>query len=260
MKNLAEIINFEKHPIHNQEYINNCNSQIRKKSILIMKNFLIKDCLDELINESTKLEGKAFYCSQKHTILLNKHNKLLDQKDPLNIEVTSDKGCVPHDLINENSKLNIMYKSVLFRKFLKGVLGLSNLYSYSDSLSSINYNYYQKSQQLGWHFDNASFAITLMIQSSDIGGEFEYVSKGRDFSKNFIDKDYIKKIIDRKIPPEKIDVDAGTLVLFYGRNYLHRVTPVGSKKPRILVTLNYNEEEGTMLSENARMTFFGRIN
>jgi len=41
---------------------------------------------------------------------------------------------------------------------------------------------------------------------------------------------------------------------------LHRVTPVESEKPRILVTLNYNEEEGTMLSENARLTFFGRIN
>ena len=147
-----------------------------------------------------------------------------------------------------------------FKKFLIGVLDLKNLYPYNDTLSSINYNYYQKFQQLGWHFDNASFAITLMIQSSDSGGEFEYVSRGRDFNKNFIDKDYIKKILKREILPEKIDVDAGTLVLFYGRNYLHRVTPVGSKKPRILVTLNYNEEEGIKLSENARMTFFGRIN
>ena len=145
------------------------------------------------------------------------------------------------------------------QKFLKGVLNLDNLYPYKDKLSSINYNYYQKYQQLGWHFDNASFAITLMIQSSDKGGEFEYVSRGRDFSKNFIDKKFIKNILYSKLIPEKIDVSAGTLVLFYGRNYLHRVTPVKSKKPRILVTLNYNEEKGIMLSENARKTFFGRI-
>ena len=32
-----------------------------------------------------------------------------------------------------------------------------------------------------------------MIQSADSGGEFEYVSKGRDYKKNFIDKSYIKK-------------------------------------------------------------------
>ena len=260
MNNLEKIVNVNKHPINNKEYIKKCKKLIQENSILILKNFLNKDCLNELTNEALKLESKAFYCSQNHTILLNKKNEFDDPNDPLNIEVVSDKGCVPHDLLNDNSKLNLLYNSSLFKIFLKGVLNLKNLYPYKDTLSSINYNYYQQSQQLGWHFDNASFAITLMIQSSESGGEFEYVSKGRDFNKNYIDKLYIKKILEKKILPEKIDVDAGTLVLFYGRNYLHRVTPVLSKKSRILVTLNYNEEEGIKLSENARKTFFGRIN
>ena len=62
------------------------------------------------------------------------------------------------------------------------------IYPYKDTLSSINYNYYQNSQELGWHFDNASFAITLMIQSPDKGGVFEYLDKGRDYKRNYIDK------------------------------------------------------------------------
>ncbi len=260
MNNLEKIINIKKHPINDKKYIKKCNIQIQKNSILILKSFLNQDCLNELIEEALMLQDQAFYCSKNHTILLNKKNKLIDTNDPTNIEVISDKGCVPHDLLNSKSKLNLLYKSSIFKEYLKGVLNLDNIYPYDDILSSINYNYYQKSQQLGWHFDNASFAITLMIQSSDRGGEFEYVSKGRDYSNNYIDKSYINKILNRKILPKKIDVDAGTLVLFYGRNYLHRVTPVISKKPRILATLNYNEEEGIMLSENARMTFFGRIN
>ena len=32
-------------------------------------------------------------------------------------------------------------------------------------------------QQLGWHFDNASFAITLMISSPKKGGIFQYLQK-----------------------------------------------------------------------------------
>ncbi len=260
MLKIEDIVNIKKHPIKNEEYIIQCNNEIQKNSILILKDFLSKKCLNELVKEALELEEKAFYCSQNHTILLNKADKMIDKYDPLNVEVVSDKGCVPHDLLNKNSKLNILYNSILFKNFLKGVLDLSNLYPYKDTLSSINYNYYQKNQQLGWHFDNASFAITLMIQSSKRGGEFEYVSKGRDYNKNYIDKLYIKNILEKKILPNKIDVDAGTLVLFHGRNYLHRVTPVESQKPRILVTLNYNEEEGTMLSENARITFFGRKN
>ena len=260
MNNLEEIVNIEKHPINKEEYVRYCNKQIQENSILIMNNFLNKDCLNELIDEALKLQDSAFYCSTNHTILLNKQNKSLDYNDPTNIEVISDKGCVPHDLINKKSKLNLLYKSFLFKKFLKGVLNLNNLYPYKDTLSSINYNYYQKNQQLGWHFDNASFAITLMIQASDSGGEFEYVNKGRDYNKNFIDKSFLKKILNSSIKPKKINAIPGTLILFYGRNYLHRVTPVSSDKSRILVTLNYNEEQGIKLSENARLTFFGRIN
>ncbi len=190
MNTIIDIVNQSKHPIDSDEYIQYCNDEIKKNSILILNDFLTNDCLSELITEAHGLQDQAFYCSQNHTILLNKQDKLSDLNDPLNREVVSDKGCVPHDLLNQQSKLNILYQSNIFKNFLKGVLNLKDIYPYSDTLSSINYNYYQKSQQLGWHFDNASFAITLMIQSSDKGGEFEYVSKGRNFSENYIDKSY----------------------------------------------------------------------
>ena len=212
MNTIIDIVNQSKHPIDSDEYIQYCNDEIKKNSILILNDFLTNDCLSELITEAHGLQDQAFYCSQNHTILLNKQDKLSDLNDPLNREVVSDKGCVPHDLLNQQSKLNILYQSNIFKNFLKGVLNLKDIYPYSDTLSSINYNYYQKSQQLGWHFDNASFAITLMIQSSDKGGEFEYVSKGRNFSENYIDKSYIKSILDRKILPQKADVDAGLFV------------------------------------------------
>ena len=66
--------------------------------------------------------------------------------------------------------------------------------------------------------------------------------------------------LSNKYQGKEILVEPGTLILFYGRNYLHRVTPVESKKSRVLVTLNYNTEKGIKLSKNARMTFFGRLN
>ena len=68
--------------------------------------------------EEKKLEKEAFYCEQKHTILLKKQSSDYDQEDPLNILMTSDKGCVPHDLINTNSDLNILYNSDIFKNFI----------------------------------------------------------------------------------------------------------------------------------------------
>ena len=81
-----------------------------------------------------------------------------------------------------------------------------------------------------------------------------------DETKNYIDKNLISDVIEGKSDANLLDVSEGTLILFYGRNYLHRVTPVQSDTPRILVTLNYNEENHIELSENARLTFFGRTN
>ena len=260
MNKISEIVNLNKHPIiDSKNYFKICNKELISNSILQLDGFLTKESLQNIQKEAIILKKNAFYCSQKHTILLSKKNSKISSSDPCNIEVLSDKGCIPHDLIPKNSFLNILYKSREFKNFLTKVLGIEKIYPYKDKLSSINYNYYEKKQQLGWHFDNASFAITLMIQSPNSGGIFQYINKGRNYENNYLNKKYISKVINNKISVKKLNVKPGTLILFYGRNYLHRVTPVQSIKPRILVTLNYNIEKGIELSKNARKTFFGRL-
>ena len=257
---MNKIVNLDLHPIiKSKNYLNACKEKLKKNSVLLLENFLLPESLRNIQNEANLLHSKAYYCSQNHTVLLNKKDSDLDGDDPCNIEVKSNKGCVPHDLISHESDLSKLYNSNEFVKFLEIVLGIQKIYPYKDTLSSINYNYYEKNQQLGWHFDNASFAITLMIQSPESGGVFQYINKGRDFEKNFIDKELIRLVLNGEYSANELSVEPGTLILFYGRNYLHRVTPVTSKKCRILVTLNYNLEKDVELSENARLTFFGRI-
>jgi len=260
MNSINQIVNFDLHPVNiSTDYLNTCKNKLKNNSVLQLDNFLLPKSLKKIQNEANLLHSKAYYCTQNHTVLLNKKNNDLDINDPCNIEVKSDKGCVPHDLIPPESDLSKLYNSSNFIQFLETVLGINKIYPYQDTLSSINYNYYEKHQQLGWHFDNASFAITLMIQSPDSGGVFQYINEGRNFEKKIIDKKLIKLILNDSCPVNELSVQPGTLILFYGRNYLHRVTPVSSEKCRILVTLNYNLEEGVELSENARLTFFGRI-
>ena len=254
-----KIINLDKHPINSNYYLDTCKKKLKDKSVLQLDDFLSSESLKNIQKEANALHSKAYYCSQNHTVFLKKKHDSLDSNDPCNIEVVSNKGCVPHDLISDNSDLNKLYHSNKFTSFLERVLNISKIYPYKDSLSSINYNYYEKNQQLGWHFDNASFAITLMIQSPNSGGVFQYVNKGRDYEKNFVDKELIKLVMNGNYPVNQLSVKPGTLILFYGRNYLHQVTPVTSEKCRILVTLNYNLEKDIELSENARLTFFGRI-
>ena len=194
MNDLVKIVNLKKHPINTVKYMNLCSNELKKQSILKLENFLTLKTIKSLQNEAKNLHKKAYYCSQSHTIFLKKKSVKLPINDPCNIEVKSDKGCVPHDKIPKKSILNKLYKSKEFKSFIKGTLNVPNIYPYKDKLSSINYNYYEKTQQLGWHFDNATFAITLMIASSNRGGIFEYIIDARNFEKNYVNRELIKKI------------------------------------------------------------------
>ncbi len=98
-----------------------------------------------------------------------------------------------------------------------------------------------------------------MVQAPKQGGEFQYLEHLRNFEEN--DQGFTKTedVVKGRIPCKKLNMSDGALVLFKGRNSLHRVTQVKCDHVRILVTLNFNTEPGIMLSELARMTFFGRL-
>ena len=66
------------------------------------------------------------------------------------------------------------------------------------------------------------------------------------------------KTYDGKTPVQQLNAQAGTLVFFRGRNSIHRVAPNEGTRTRMLAVLAYNAEEGTSLSKDARMTFYGR--
>ena len=51
---------------------------------------------------------------------------------------------------------------------------------------------------------------------------------------------------------------AGALLIFGGRQMLHRVTRVGGARPRLVPVLTYADRPGLANSEAVRMVFWGR--
>ena len=69
---------------------------------------------------------------------------------------------------------------------------------------------------------------------------------------------HAEAVVDGRQAAEQLCLNAGDLLLFRGRNSLHRVTPVEDDSTRQLAVLAYNSQPGISLSETAQMTFFGR--
>ena len=116
---------------------------------------------------------------------------------------------------------------------------------------------YPPGTQTGWHFDNANFVVTLMLQQAQSGGVYEYAP----FIRSPDEDNYsaIEAVLDGVSPSVcTLEQGAGDLVVFQGRYTLHRVTEVCGEVPRLIAVLSYDVRPGTTLTRHTRKTFYGR--
>lgn len=253
------MINLEEYPLGNDDFRSECKRTLDKNGALVMPDFMKPAAVASIQREGEARQPLAYYTVDKHNIYLSPPDSRFPADHPRNREISSSKGCITTDQIPDSSALHTLYDSTEFREFLCAVLDETELHEYADAMSSINLHFASEGQELGWHFDNSSFAITLLIQNPESGGAFEYVKDVRDADSGEMNYELSEKILDGAIPTKILTMDAGTLVLFRGRNSMHRVTPVKGDRTRMLVVLAYNAEPGIALSEAARMTFYGRL-
>ncbi|MFD0918028.1 2OG-Fe(II) oxygenase [Pseudahrensia aquimaris] len=256
---LNDIIDLETYPIFDETFCEKSAGTLDSSGALVLPGFILPKALSAMQAEAEENESKAYFCAQNHTVYLGPVDETLPTDHPRNRMVESSKGCICDDDVPQASPLRALYDADGFRAFVKAVTGERELHPYADPLSSINIHYANRGQELGWHFDNSSFAITLLIQKPEAGSRFEYIKDLRDADAGEMNYDGVGALLDGALEPDVLMMEPGTLVLFRGRNSIHRVSPNQSDKTRMLAVLAYNNAPGVELSENARMTFYGRL-
>ena len=236
-----------------------CKGMLDQDGVLVLPDFLTPKAIAAVQRDGQANQHRAFYTVSQHNIYLKPADPAFAPDHPRNREVLSSKGCITTDQIPGSSALHALYGDAQFRAFLCAVLGQPVLFEYADPLSSVNLHFAGEGQELGWHFDNSSFAITLLIQKPEAGGVFEYVKDVRDADRGELNYALGGQVLDGRVPVQTLTMDPGSLVLFRGRNSMHRVTPTVGARTRMLAVLAYNTQPGVALSESARMTFYGRL-
>lgn len=259
MPPLGTIIDISQHPLADSAYQDRCRRILDDEGVLTLPGFLRSDALAQMVDEATTAAPLAYYAKGTHNVYLTPQDPTLARDHVFNRQVVSSKGCICTDQIPSESGLHSLYHSPDFQTFISAVTGQDGIYPYADPLSSINVHYASAGQELGWHFDNSSFAITLLLQAPEDGGHFDYVKDLRDADAGDMNFDDVGAVLDGTITPTRLAIAPGTLVLFRGRNAMHRVTPTIGNRTRYLVVLAYNDQPDIALSESARLTFFGRL-
>ncbi len=238
--------------------LESCRAELAESGALVLEGFLFPQAARQAIAELDGLLDNAFYCEKQHNPYLDPQDTALPADHPRNRLQVSDVGALADDQIPRGSILQSLYHWDRVQAFVAILLGVPRLYPYADPLGSLNLSIYQPGQQIGWHYDNADWAVTLMLQPAEAAGAYEYGPRVRDGARENYDR--VAKILDGdRDGVRRLSQDVGALVLFRGRHSIHRVTPVEGGRPRLIAILSYDTEPGVMLTEHYRRLFFGRV-
>ena len=238
-----------------------CRRRFLEDGLCMLPEFVRPEALETLAKEANGSIGDAWFCKSTHNVYLTQNglgngNPGAPAGDVAGRQERTFVGSVPYDRIGEESLLRRLYLWDPLKNFVGAVLGKSRLHRFADPLGACSVNVFVDGGEHGWHFDESEFTVTLMLQAPESGGSFEYVSRIRGCAD---EKATIENVLDGdRGPVLELPFTAGALLIFGGRQTLHRVTRVRGARPRLVPVLTYGECPGLKNSEAVRKLFWGR--
>lgn len=161
------------------------------------------------------------------------------------------------DLLPPSGMIRSLYRRDEMTELVADLLEERSLYRCADPLLSCAVTIMGEGDQHGWHFDTNDFVVTLLLQKPKQGGEFEFCPGIRsETDQNFAE---VAAAMDGTAPGSRRPrVAAGTLMLFRGKQSIHRMTPVVGPRRRVIAIFSYDRTPGMMFSERTRLQAVGR--
>jgi hypothetical protein len=234
------------------------------------------EALDRIASDALALREHAHLEDVWGTPYLELPDESLPDGHPRRTLVQSITWVIAYDLVPADSPLRVLYEWDGLIAFLAGVLDRRPLFRMADALGALNLTVMDEGHVQGWHYDNTDFVVSLAVQPSDAGGDFECASAIRTADDEHYDDvrrvlsgdtDVLREAPSSASPPvgsasasilEVLPMTAGTLMVFAGRNSLHRVSPVAGPTSRIVGLLAYDTKPDTATSEIFKLVRYGR--
>jgi 2OG-Fe(II) oxygenase superfamily len=258
---IAEIVDLARYPIGEPSslgggVVERCRAELADDGACQLDGFMRPAAARAVLEEAELLSGKAFRTDATHNAYFTEVAAGLTGGDPRAIRLHSSKRALGFNYCGASSPLRALYEWDGLVAFLREVLQLPELYHDADPVGACSVMFYDEGDELGWHFDNSEFAVTLMLQECLEGGEFEYVPGVRSAEDENL-AGVAAVLTGDSGPVRSLHPAPGTLTLFRGRYSLHRVAPVRGATRRVNAVLAYASTPGHRLTPLNRRLFYG---
>jgi len=258
------MIDLERYPVNSLEapaaraVIAKQRRSLEDHGVAILPGFVHPEVLTRLAEEAERLLPKAHLEDVWGTPYLELPDESYPEGHPRRSAVHSLTWVIAYDLIEADSPLRGLYASDDLLAFVGEILDRRPLHRMADPLGAVNMTRMDEDHEQCWHYDNAEFVVSLAIQSSQEGGEFECAAAIRSEDDEHYDE--VARVMAGE-QPDRLEIypmTPGTLMIFRGRHSLHRVTPVRGPVPRYVALLAYDTKPDTDSSELFKLVRYGR--
>lgn len=260
----ASLVDLERYPVDAPDSsaavaaIAAARSDLTRQGVAVLGGFLLADALDALVAEADALAADRHHQDVMGTPYLEIPADHWPADHPRRSQGRSALTAIPYDAFGSDSPLRALYEWDALLEFVRRALGRPVLHRYADPLGALNVATMADGDELAWHFDQTDFVVSIALQRSATGGEFECAPRVRTAE----DERY--EVVAHCIeghpdaPVTVLEFEPGTLMLFEGRYSLHRVTPIGGPTPRHVALLGYDSAPGVCSSDILRLIRYGR--
>jgi hypothetical protein len=229
------------------------------RGMALLPGFLRADAIAALTVECEALAPHGHFSEVHGTPYIDLPDASAPEGHPRRTLGRTALTAVPYDRFPPASALRVLYEWDPLMDWIRRLLGRERLFRYADPLGALNLAVMRDGDELGWHYDQTDFVVSLAIQSSAEGGAFEVVPWIRSAE----DENYagVAKVL-AGAPDAGVDVvpmTPGTLMLFEGRRSIHRVSPIRGGRTRHVALLAYDTRPGTDSSALLKRVRYGRL-
>ncbi|MFY9237840.1 MAG: hypothetical protein WAO78_02985 [Roseovarius sp.] len=262
-----DIVNLDAYPIldpadpRRAALVARLRQELDEKQYVSLPDFIRPEAREKAVADAKAALGGAHHNnSNRNCYLHRKGDPALPQDHPRNLMMEASSRMLAYDRFPDDCPVKTLYHWEPVRQMVAEIVGSDRLYDNEDPCQPVNLLCYDTGDRSAWHFDSENaFTMTLMLQASEGGGDFEMVPNTRsDDDPNF---DYVARVVKGDCPQDAVSVAraAGSLCIFRGCNSLHRVSPVKGPTMRIMGVFVYETEPGVVGDPDVNATIYGRV-
>lgn len=241
-----------------QALVRRCREALETVGCVVLPGFVPAASLGVMTDEARALAPRAYFNDIRTNPYTSAEDPTLPADHPIRTFNVRTNGFVGGDLMDPAGAIQRFYRQPALVAFLAACMGLDRLFHYADPIACAVVNVLRPGAQFPWHFDNNDYTITVLSQTPEAGGVFEFCPNIRSASdQNFA---AVRAVLqgDRR-PVRQLHLRPGDLQIFLGRNALHRVTPVEGALERHSLIFSFVEDPHRIGGAERTRRIYGRL-